>query len=77
MTETPSPCTARAGAKPLTPAQTRVVRLLCEGLLDKQIADRLGVAPRTVSNHLEHITKRIGLKGRVRVAVWAVREGIA
>jgi len=60
----------------LTPRQREIMGLIAEGLTNAQIADRLGVSERTVKNHLTDIRRKLGLRNRVQIAVWAVRHGL-
>ena len=53
----------------LTPRELEVVRLVCEGMKNKQIAARLGITPGTVKVHLMHIFEKTGLKDRYALAV--------
>ncbi len=41
--------------------------LVVEGFTDRQIARRLGVSPRTVDKHLEHVYSKLDVHGRVAV----------
>ncbi|HEY2203629.1 MAG TPA: LuxR C-terminal-related transcriptional regulator [Pseudonocardia sp.] len=55
----------------LTPRQRDVLSLVGLGLTDAAIAHRLGCSPRTVDKHLEHIYRRLGVRGRAAAtAVW-------
>ena len=53
----------------LTPRQFDIVTRVAKGFTDQQIADDLGISPRTVSNSLARIYDRIGTSGRVNLAV--------
>jgi DNA-binding NarL/FixJ family response regulator len=53
----------------LTPREREVVRLVCQGLKNKQIAANLGITPGTVKVHLMHIFEKTGLKDRFALAV--------
>jgi len=53
----------------LSPQQFRVLALVAEGLLNKQIADRLGVQERTVKAHLTSIFERLGVRNRTQASV--------
>ena len=53
----------------LTPREQEVVRLVCEGMKNKQIAVRLGITAGTVKVHLMHIFEKTGLKDRYALAV--------
>ena len=58
----------------LTPAETDVVRLACEGLGNKDIATRLFVSPRTVQAHLSHVYAKLGITSRVQLVQEAARH---
>ncbi|OBH62903.1 LuxR C-terminal-related transcriptional regulator [Mycobacterium sp. E2479] len=58
----------------LTPAELDVVRLVSEGLGNKDIATRLFISPRTVETHLTHIYTKLGLASRVQLAQEATRH---
>ena len=53
----------------LSPQQFRVLALVAEGLLNKQIADRLDVQERTVKAHLSAIFERLGVRNRTQASV--------
>jgi DNA-binding NarL/FixJ family response regulator len=59
----------------LTPAELDVVRLVREGLPNKDIATRLFVSPRTVQSHLRHVYNKLALTSRVQLAQEAARHG--
>ena len=58
----------------LTPAEHDVVRLVCDGLPNKDIATRLFVSPRTVQAHLTHVYTKLGLTSRVQLVQEAARR---
>jgi DNA-binding CsgD family transcriptional regulator len=58
----------------LTPAERDVVRLVSEGLANKDIVTRLFVSPRTVQAHLTHVYTKLGLTSRVQLAQEAARH---
>jgi DNA-binding CsgD family transcriptional regulator len=58
----------------LTPAELNVVRLVSEGLPNKDIAERLFVSPRTVQAHLSHVYAKLGVTSRVQLAQEAARH---
>lgn len=53
----------------LSPQQFRVLTLVAQGLLNKQIADRLEVQERTVKAHLSAIFERLGVRNRTQAGV--------
>jgi DNA-binding NarL/FixJ family response regulator len=61
----------------LTQRQIEVMRLLADGLSNKEIAARLYLSPGTVERHLATIYHKLGLGGRVEAALYAVEHGLA
>ena len=58
----------------LTPTELDVVRLVAEGMPNKDIATRLFISPRTVQSHLRHVYNKLGLTSRVQLAQEAARQ---
>ncbi len=56
-----------SGWASLTPTERDVIRLVSEGLGNKDIATRLFVSPRTVQSHLTHVYTKLGLASRVQL----------
>lgn len=63
-----------SGWESLTPTELDVVRLVSEGLPNKDIAARLFVSPRTVQTHLTHIYAKLGVSSRVQLVQEAARH---
>ena len=63
-----------SGWASLTPAELDVVRLVSEGLGNKDVAARLFVSPRTVQSHLTRVYTKLGLASRVQLAQEASRR---
>jgi predicted ATPase/DNA-binding NarL/FixJ family response regulator/DNA-binding XRE family transcriptional regulator len=61
----------------LTARQAEVLRLLADGLSNKEIAARLYLSPGTVERHVGTIYRKLGLGGRVDAARYAVEHGLA
>lgn len=61
----------------LSERELQVVRLLSEGLSNKDISHRLGLSDKTVKNHISHILAKLNLTARTQVAVLAIRGGFA
>ncbi|OBK72266.1 transcriptional regulator [Mycobacterium sp. 1274761.0] len=58
----------------LTPTELDVVRQVCEGLGNKDIAARLFMSHRTVQTHLTHVYAKLGITSRVALAKEAARH---
>jgi DNA-binding CsgD family transcriptional regulator len=63
-----------SGWASLTPTEHDVVRFLCKGLANKDIASRLFISPRTVQTHLTHVYAKLGLTSRVQLVQEAARH---
>jgi DNA-binding CsgD family transcriptional regulator len=63
-----------SGWASLTPTELDVVRLVRDGLSNKDIAARLFRSPRTVQTHLTHVYTKLGLTSRVQLAQEAGRH---
>jgi DNA-binding NarL/FixJ family response regulator len=68
---------AGASVQDLSPREAEVLRLVVEGLLNKQIAARLGITERTVKAHLTSAYQRIGVADRTQAALWAQRHDLS
>jgi DNA-binding CsgD family transcriptional regulator len=63
-----------SGWDSLTPTELDVVRLVSDGLGNKDIGARLFISPRTVQTHLTHVYNKLGLTSRVQLVHEAVRR---
>lgn len=63
-----------SGWASLTPTELDVVRLVSEGLANKDIATRLFISHRTVQTHLTHVYTKLGLTSRVQLAQEAAKH---
>jgi DNA-binding NarL/FixJ family response regulator len=59
----------------LSDREQEVLRLICEGLSNKQIAQKLYLSVRTVENHLRRIYQKLGVSSRTEAAVLAIQKG--
>jgi DNA-binding CsgD family transcriptional regulator/tetratricopeptide (TPR) repeat protein len=56
-----------SGWASVTPSEHEVIRLVCEGLANKDIATRLFVSPRTVQAHLTHVYAKLDITSRAQL----------
>jgi HD-GYP domain-containing protein (c-di-GMP phosphodiesterase class II) len=68
--------TRTEGPAGLTPREVEVLALLARGLANKEIARRLGVTPKTVSNHVEHVYTKIDVGSRAAATLYATQHGL-
>ncbi|MDR7550831.1 MAG: response regulator transcription factor [Armatimonadota bacterium] len=61
---------------PLSPTESRVVRMMSEGHTDGEIASRLGVSVPTVKTHVRAILKKTSTKNRTAAITAAFRSGL-
>jgi DNA-binding NarL/FixJ family response regulator len=60
----------------LTAREVEVLGLMARGWSNKQVAQRLVVTPKTVSNHVEHIYGKIGVSSRAAATLFATQQGL-
>jgi DNA-binding CsgD family transcriptional regulator len=60
----------------LTAREVEVLRLVADGLSDKEIADRLFLSGHTVHRHISNIRTKLGLPSRAAAVAWAARSGV-
>ncbi|MBO0725356.1 MAG: response regulator transcription factor [Blastocatellia bacterium] len=61
----------------LTVRERDIIALICEGLKNKQIAERLYISEPTVRHYLTSIFEKVGVKGRQGLIVYAYQHGLA
>lgn len=79
-TAAPAPTAADAEVaplEPLTPREEDVLRLLVEGLANKEIGARLCLSEGTVKNHVSAIIAKLQANDRTHAVVTALRRGLA
>jgi DNA-binding NarL/FixJ family response regulator len=60
--------------KHLTPKEEQILELVGEGLTNRQIAERLSLAEKTVKNYVSIVLGKLGVESRTQAAVLAVRR---
>ncbi|MEA2410647.1 MAG: hypothetical protein QOC77_1208, partial [Thermoleophilaceae bacterium] len=60
----------------LTEREVEVLRLIARGATNKQAAADLGLSPKTVGHHVQHVYSKIGVSTRAGAAVFAMENGL-
>ena len=60
---------------PLTPREHEVLRLVADGLSDREVATRLGISPKTVEKHVGAVLRKSGTPSRTAAVVHALDSG--
>ncbi|MDE6045674.1 MAG: response regulator transcription factor [Alistipes sp.] len=64
-----------AGDEPLSSREREILLLVCRGLSNQEIADRLFISKRTVDKHRANILEKTGCKNTASLVVFAIRSG--
>jgi two-component system, NarL family, response regulator LiaR len=64
-------------ADELSGRETEIVRLIAQGLSNRDIGERLLLSEKTVKNHISRIFDKLHITARTQAAVYAIRTGIA
>ena len=60
----------------LSARELDVLRLICKGMVNRDIGTKLGIAENTVKNHVAAILDKLGAQDRTQAAVYALERGI-
>jgi HD-GYP domain-containing protein (c-di-GMP phosphodiesterase class II) len=60
----------------LTERELDVLRLICHGHANRVVAEQLGISPKTVDHHVQHIYRKTGVSTRASLAVLALERGL-
>ena len=71
-----TPAEAPAASETLTERERDVLRLLAQGLANKEIARELHVGEKTVKTHVSNILVKLGVQSRTQAALQATRMGL-
>lgn len=63
-----------SGGEDLSPRERDVLRLIAQGLSNKEIGAALSLSPHTIKAHLRSILDKLQLRNRAEVAAWAARH---
>ena len=67
---------APAAAHDLSAREMEVLRLVAEGLSDREIAERLSISPKTAMRHVANIYLKLGVGSRAAATSFAYRHGL-
>ena len=70
----PSAAAHRLSTASLTPREAEVLSWVAKGKTNRDVGDILGMSPRTVNKHLEHVFEKLGGETRAAAAALASRE---
>jgi DNA-binding NarL/FixJ family response regulator len=60
----------------LTTTEEKVIRLVAQGMANKEIAERLSVSQRTIESHVSKMLSKTTLKNRTELARWAMQSNM-
>ena len=69
-----TPAASRLSTASLTQRETEVLSWVAKGKTNRDVAEILGMSPRTVNKHLEHVFEKLGVETRAAAAALASRE---
>ena len=64
------------GPVALTERETQFLHHVCTDLSYKQIAAEMGISARTIENYRETLQEKLDCKGRMGLALWAIKNGV-
>jgi two-component system, NarL family, response regulator NreC len=71
-----SPESMDSAVEALTAREIEVLRLLAKGYTNRQIAEQLGISPRTAEGHRANLSSKLGLRSRVELVDYAQQHGL-
>jgi NarL family two-component system response regulator LiaR len=64
----------RSALDEISPREMEVLRLIGQGLSNKEIGERLFIGERTVKTHVSHLLEKLGMQDRTQLAIFAVQN---
>ena len=71
---TPPP--VKIGTTPLTESDTQIIKFICQGKSNSEIADLLFLSPRTIEGRKSTIYRKTETKNRGDLIIYAIKNGI-
>lgn len=72
----PKPAEVNGAASPLTARELEVLRLLATGANTRTAAEKLGVSPATVRNHVQNLLGKLGVHSRLQAVAYGTTHGL-
>lgn len=66
----------RNGENRLTAREREVLKLIAEGMINKEIATKLYISEKTVKNHVSSIFRKLNVSDRTQAAIYAIKHNI-
>jgi len=63
-------------ARKLTKRETEILKCVANGMINREIAEKLDISERTVKNHISNIFRKIDVTDRTQAAVFAIKNKI-
>ncbi len=63
-------------SEPLSPREQEVLKLISEAMTNREIAETLHLAVKTVESHRANIRRKLGMRDRVELVRYAIRRGL-
>ena len=63
-------------ARSVTPRELEILRLVAEGMSNKEVAKRLVITEGTVKNHVHNALEKLHLENRIQAAAYVIRQGL-
>ena len=67
---------SRPAARELTERELDVLRLVAQGLNNREIGRQLFISENTVKNHVRNVLEKLQLHSRIDAVMYAIREGL-
>jgi two-component system, NarL family, response regulator len=65
-----------SSGKELTPRESEIVRYVCSGMKNIEVAERLEITESTVKTHLNNIFQKLGVRDRLELTHYAIKTGM-
>jgi DNA-binding NarL/FixJ family response regulator len=69
-----APSFSQDGPNRISARELEIITLVARGLENKEIAQHLGIREQTVKNHLGRVMRKVGVRNRQELALFAVKQ---